>query len=458
MRRADHCAAEQGAHGGGVIEVLRADGVVVAVAEERCATAPVLVAAPVVDRFGTLRRHERAGRQVGLQPGGPVGLHVLLHRLRQQLAEQVPDEQQVGDLPAHPVARRNGEQFLEPALVRARRVAPADLRPRADIVAADALQFADACDLPCRALLQGTTGSTRPLRNFLDRQETSRRLAAIGGAGQGTLRIGWRCDRDRAAAVDLTQRELQARGFEFQPVSADRHRPFVGIAGFAIARVVGLELAQQEAAALSHQQPGRRIARENIGGEEARDVEASRRLLQREFLRVEDAIEAVARRIGRAPAAPVAPAVDARIEGRTDCGVGDPRLAQRPRHDVPGRRIVGPELAAQPLATGVALRHDLVSIVAQHQFGPCQHAATQQVQEDGIGGPWKAQKDGAMHAVDRMAARHRLVPIATIDRCRLDAADNYLFFTARLCACRAGSEHRGRDTGAAQEAGACEVT
>ena len=104
--RVDDRAAQQRAHRRRVVEVLRADGVIVATAEERCPPAPVVVALPIVDGVAALRMNEGARRQVGLQPRPPIGLHVVLHRRRQQVAEEVPDQQIVLDLPALPVARR----------------------------------------------------------------------------------------------------------------------------------------------------------------------------------------------------------------------------------------------------------------------------------------------------------------------------------------------------------------
>ena len=452
----DHGAAQQGAHRGRVVEVLRADREVVAVAEERGATAPIVVALPVVDGVAALGMHERRGRQLGLQPGAPVVAHVVLHRRRQEIAEQVPDQEVVADLPAQPVARRQRQDIGQALAVGLVAGLAFDGGPAADAVAADAVQFGDARMLPAGPAVQaGGQRLHRPRHELRRRRQHRRRPRAVGRAALVAAGQRWQGDGDGAAAGQRAHRQQHARVGEAQAVTAGRHRPFVGIAGLAVARIVGLDLAQQEAVPVERQQPPAGLARQRVAGQQRRDVEARLAALKRQFLRRHQPDVPVARGIGGAVARPVAAAVDGGVEGRPELGVGVPRHAQRPRLDVPGRRIGGPQRPAQAVATRVALGHDLVAVVGQHQLGLHQQPALAQQQRDVVGGAGKAQQHRAVHGVDGAAADDRRIPLPAVDRRGLAVADLEQLFAARprrrlWPSCDA--ERRGRS----QEACACQ--
>ena len=70
----DERAAQQGAHRRGVVEVLGADRVVVAAAEEGGATAPVACALPILLGLAALGMDEGFRGQVRHRPGAPIGL------------------------------------------------------------------------------------------------------------------------------------------------------------------------------------------------------------------------------------------------------------------------------------------------------------------------------------------------------------------------------------------------
>lgn len=208
----DDGAAQQGAHRRRVIEVLGADGEIVTAAKERGAPAPVEAALEVVDGVATLRMDEGTGRQFGLQPGLPVGLHVILDRRRQQIAEQVPDQQLVRDLPALPVAWRSRHRLAQQRLVVLVARLALDIGPAADAVAAYPLQLADALDLPGLAAFQTILDRTaRVLDDFGRCRLHRRRARAVAGSQQGAARHPWRQgDHDRTAETSTGEKQRGA--------------------------------------------------------------------------------------------------------------------------------------------------------------------------------------------------------------------------------------------------------
>ena len=123
----------------------------------------------------------------------------------------------------------------------------------------------------------------------------------------------------------------------------------------------------------------------------------------------------VAAGVGGAVPAPVAQAVDVGVEGRAGFRVGLPRLAQRPGLQMPGRWIVGPDLAAEAVAADIAFGHDLVAAVAERQLGLGEHLAAPEQIGDLLGRRRKAQQHRAMNGIDRRAALERRVPESSVD-------------------------------------------
>ncbi len=269
-----------------MIEVLGADREVVAAAEERGAAAPVAIARVVVDGVAALRMDEGAGFEVGLQPGPPVVLHMVLHRRRQQVAEHVPDQKLVGDAPAQPIARRHRQHLAQPALVVLVAVLARDIGPIADLIVADPVQFADARELPVGACLRTRCeGARRPLDDFLWCEHHRGRSRRVGREQRLAVEPRRHGDGDGAATRDRSTGQEQARVGEAKPVAAGRHRPLVGV-GLAIARIIGLDFAQQEAALLEHQQPSAGLVGQNVGRQQARDVEARFACRRRQLVRL----------------------------------------------------------------------------------------------------------------------------------------------------------------------------
>ena len=270
-------------------------------------------------------------------------------------------------------------------------------------------------ELPCWPLAIDRDGAARALGHLLWRQhDRGRGRLVLGAQLPVALQPHRQDDGDRAAGQAAAAQHQPGIG-EAQPMAADRHRPVVGIADLAIARVVGLELAQQEAALLQPAQPRAGVALDHRRRQQPGDVEARLAGVARQLLRVADLGQPVAGGIGGAVARPVAPAVHIGVEGGAGGGVGGPGLAQGPGADVPGRRILGPGLAPHAFARGVVLRDDLVVGVGQHQLGLGQDAALAQRVGDGGGGVGKAQQYRAVHGIDRRAAGEGRVPFAAVD-------------------------------------------
>lgn len=102
-----------------------------------------------------------------------------------------------------------------------------------------------------------------------------------------------------------------------------RHRPFIGVAKLAVARVVGLDLAQQKAALLQRQQAGTGVLRQHVGRQQRRDVDARLARLEGKLLCREQVAMSIATGIAGAEARPESAAIDAGVEGRAVVGIGD---------------------------------------------------------------------------------------------------------------------------------------
>jgi hypothetical protein len=269
---------------------------------------------------------------------------------------------------------------------------------------------------PCRS------GARRALDDLLWREHQRGRPRAVGREQYLAVQPRRHGDSDGAAARDRPAGQQQARSLEAEAMAAGRHRPFIGI-GLAIARIVGLDFAQQEAALLERQQSRAGFPGQNVARQQAGDVEARLARRHRQFLRLDQALVAVALEVGGAVACPVATPVDAGIEGGAGRLVGDPGLAQGPGMDMPGRRILGPRLAPQSIAAGVAGRQDLIAVVLQRQLRLEQDPSLAQQDGDGVRGIREAQQHRAVHGIDGAAAHDRRVPFAAVDGRSLAVGD-----------------------------------
>lgn len=126
---------------------------------------------------------------------------------------------------------------------------------------------------------------------------------------------------------------------------------------------------------------------------------------------------------------------------------------------MPGRRIFGPQLAAESLAAEVAVRHDLMAVVGEGQFGLHQNPTLAQRRGDGVGGAGEAQQHRAVNRIDGAPAHDRRVPLAAIDGRGLAVGDFEQVAVPADLRRGAHRRERRREHGArgSQEAGSCRM-